>query len=129
MKMVKIRPRGIPAGVKDADHPWTKADYLNAMKLGVKGVLTVPPVTAMENVRNSKGMYEIIPENEVKDPTLPTMPDVSGMNRMQLFASCATFGITISNRSVPTEKLRGMVQAKMDEFLAADDDDEDDDED
>ena len=108
MKKVKIRvvsakPDTITAEV------WKACKGLPEMELNA--------VTAIENVRNSKGLYEIVPEEVANDA--PDMPEFNPetMSRGQLVAAAMQFGVTLSKRSITTDDLRKVVTKRYDEFM------------
>ena len=86
MKMVKI---GVIAKPKSfADVKFTEAEYKAAQKDGSK---TVPYVTAVEAVKNSKGLYEL-KADPVASAEIPAMPDPAEMTSEQLYAELASHG-------------------------------------
>lgn len=104
IKPVAERPDHIPVKVYDA-----------AKKLGP---LEVNAVTARENVVQSKGLYEIVPEKVVEEAqfNFNGIP-VAEMSRANLFQAAMTLGMTISKKNIATPKLREAVQAKFDDFV------------
>lgn len=76
-------------------------------------------VTAIENVRLSKGAYEIVVPEEANNA--PEMPEFNPetMSRGQLVAAAMQFGVTLSKPNVQTEDLRALVTKKYEAFMAA----------
>lgn len=88
MKMLTIKPCEKPASF--AEVKFTQADWQAASKLGAK---TVPAVTAMEAVRNSKGMYQIhVEEQETVKVELQGLKDPEQMTASELVAEMTSHG-------------------------------------
>ncbi|WP_065325797.1 hypothetical protein [Tritonibacter mobilis] len=88
MKMLTIKPCEKPASF--ADEKFTQADWQAAWKLGPK---TVPAVTAMEAVRNSKGMYQIhVEEQETVKVELQGLKAPEQMSPSELVAEMTSHG-------------------------------------
>ncbi len=74
-------------------------------------------VTAIENMRNSKGLYEVVPDVDDTPSDVPNFnPDT--MTRSQLVSAAMQFGVTLSKKNIQTEDLRKLVTKKYDEFMA-----------
>ena len=88
MKMLTIKPCEKPASF--ADEKFTQADWQAAWKLGPK---TVPAVTAMEAVRNSKGLYQIhVEEKEPIKVELQGLKAPEEMTAAELVAEMTSHG-------------------------------------
>lgn len=97
----------------------TQKDYDAAKKTGE---IECNYVTAITNVRLSKGLYELKPEpKDIEAEYQFQGVNIEQMTRAQLFAAAMTFGVTIKNKGVPTAKLRAMVQTRFQEFVDAED--------
>ena len=117
MKMVKIKPVDRP---KD----FTKVGFLvrdweHASKIGE---MEVPYITAIEAVRHSKGMYQILadesaPPIEVKVGGL-TLDQMDGA---QLKLMAVHLGTTLRKKNIRISELRAMVKAKLDAVEVIDD--------
>lgn len=97
-----------------------QAEYDAAKKLGE---LEMHYATAIENVKLSNGLYEIKPEPKDMEAefNFNGVP-IAEMSRSQLFMAAMTFGVTISKKNIPSDKLRQLVQTKFDEFVNAEED-------
>lgn len=83
-----------------------------------RGNLEVNAVTAIENVRASKGLYEIVPEKATEDVTLNMNgTPIEEMTRAQLFTAAVALGVTIKNKKVETSKLRDLISKQFQEFV------------
>lgn len=90
-------------------------EYDQAKKLGP---LEVNAVTALQNVRLSKGLYQIVPEKVDQEATLNfNGTPISEMGRALLFQAAMTLGITIAKKNIETAKLRQLVQDKFQAFV------------
>ena len=110
MKKVKIRPASKrPDGV--TAEQWATIKMMPEMEVNA--------VTAIENVRLSKGLYEIVPE--APETNAPEMPEFNPetMSRGQLVAAAMQFGVTLSKPNIQTEDLRSLVMKKYNAFMAA----------
>lgn len=110
MKKVKIR---VVSQKPDtvSDEEWKKVKGLPEMEVNA--------VTGIENVRNSSGLYEIVPEAETSNA--PEMPEFNpdAMSRGQLVAAAMQFGVTLSKKNIQTDDLRRLVTKKYNEFMDA----------
>lgn len=88
MKMLTIKPCDKPASFEDVK--FTQAEWQAAVKLGVK---TVPAVTAIEAVRNSRGLYQIkVEEQETLKVELKGLADPEQMTSLELVAEMTAHG-------------------------------------
>lgn len=77
-----------PKSFKDVK--FTQADYDAAKKAGPK---TVPHGTAMENIRNSKGLYRIKPEpSQVQEISLVGVKEPQDMTKAELVKELIAWG-------------------------------------
>jgi hypothetical protein len=86
MKMVIIAPVVKPKSFEGL--PFTGQQYADAVKAGEK---LVPMVTALEAVRNSKGLYRIKP-TAAEQAKAPRLPDPLEMSREAVFAELTMYG-------------------------------------
>jgi hypothetical protein len=121
MKMLTIQPVARP---KD----FTKvrfgvAAWEDAAK---RGAVSVPAITAMEALRNSRGLYEIQPEKmaEVKVNVGGVTLDDMGNPELKLLA--ARLGVTIKRRNIKRADLIALVKGKLDSVEVLDDEEEED---
>lgn len=87
MKFVQIEVTDEPKSF--ADVKFTKEDYLAAKKTGR---VTVPMVTALQNVRLSHGLYRIVSDAKQVEVILKGLPSVSEMDGPALYAEMASHG-------------------------------------
>lgn len=110
MKKLKIKVSDTkPEGMSENDYE----------KLKKQPPIECNAVTAVENVRNSKGLYEIMPEpKDIEAEFKFQGTPIEKMDREQLIMSALNFGVTIKNKAITTDKLRELVQAKFDEIAS-----------
>lgn len=88
MKMVTLTLVDAPENFAEAN--FLKDDYLKAKK---KGDLVVSYGTAMENIKNSRGMYRIKPEPKAEvEVKLAELKDPSDMTKEELAQEMAQWG-------------------------------------
>lgn len=118
MKMVELAPVAKPASFTVVK--FTVAEYEAAVK---RGKIMMPYATAMENVANSRGLYEIVaeksPDMHVKVNGL-TIDDMSGPE-LKMF--CLRMGVTIRKKTIRLSELRQLAKEKMGEITVVDDED------
>lgn len=102
MKMVIIAPVVEPKSF--ADVGFTIEQYKAAAKVGEK---KVPAVVAKEAIKNSKGLYRVLPTPEQIAET-PQLPDPADMSNEALFAEMTMYG------KAPTKQ---MARSKVVEFV------------
>lgn len=86
MKMVVIAPVAKPKSFSDVK--FTEDEWKKATK---GGALTMPMVTAMANIKNSKGLYKIQPlPSEIA--ATPKLPDPTEMTSAQIAQELAAYG-------------------------------------
>lgn len=95
-------------------------DYDAAKKVGD---IVVNAITAVQNVKLSKGLYVIKPEpKEIEAEFNFNGVPIETMTRAQLFMAAMTFGVTIKKPNIETAALRKLVQTKFDVFVNSGDD-------
>lgn len=95
MKMVTIAPVALPksfSGLK-----FTKPEWASAKK---RGDITLPFASAVDNIRLSKGIYEMVPETKPIEVVIPDLPDVADMDGPALAQEMGRFG------KPPTKKMK-----------------------
>jgi hypothetical protein len=102
MKMVIIAPVVEPKSF--ADVGFTTEQYKAAAKVGQK---KVPAVVAKEAIKNSKGLYRVLPTPEEVAET-PRLPDPADMSNEALFAEMSMYGKAPQKR---------MARSKVIEFV------------
>lgn len=112
MKTVQIRvnPKFKPEG--DAQ----KKAFEDAKKAEkVSGPKTLPYTTAIENIRNSGGMYEIAEVTQVRADEAPTP---AAMPKAQLVAAAAALGIPVKGKTrtqLQTEVIEAAEKVELEE--------------
>lgn len=103
MKMVKIevvsKPKSFDA-VKFSEAEWKVAK--------AAGSIDVPAGTALENLRNSRGMYRIVPDQKAVEIILKGLSPVDEMDGPALFAEMASHGKP-PRKNMPRSKAREFV--------------------
>lgn len=103
MKLVTITLVEEPASFEKVK--FTTKDYAAAKKVGD---LRVPHGTAMENIRNSKGMYRIKPEPDaVKEIEFKGLKDPADMTSSELAAEMTAHG------KAPKKQIKRSVAVKF----------------
>ncbi len=122
MRMVIIRPIEKPKFFKDV--AFSEAEWVAANAGGEK---TVPYVTAIEAVRNSRGLYRIV-DLEEKPPTEVKVGGLSldQMDNAALKLMAVHMGVTLRKKNIHRTDLITLVRAKLDAIEVADDEPEDD---
>lgn len=132
MKFVNIKPVERPKDFSKVG--FLVKDWEQASKIGE---MEVPYITAIEAVRHSKGMYQIVAEEGLA----PIEVKVGGltldqMDSAQLKLMAVHLGVTMRKTNMKLLQLRALVKAKLDAVeiiddsadVEGDDDDDDDDE-
>jgi hypothetical protein len=87
MKMLTIVPVDIPKSFGDVK--FTQAEYAAVKKTGPQ---VVPAITAMEALRNGKGVYRIKSEKQTFEIEIKGLKDPDEMDNSELFAEMASHG-------------------------------------
>ena len=130
MRMVNVGPNPNyklpvkdPKATAEAAAEW---ETLNAAWSTVKGERPklLPYVTAMDNIRNSGGMYSILAEKaEASTASAIQMPEEMSLDALKLTA--LQLGVDLSRKGLKRADLIKAVRLAMDNVqLAADDEDE-----
>ena len=120
MKMVDIQPVPEPKSFKDVK--FTKIEWEGAAKLGK---IRCPYVTAMENIRQSKGLYQIVPDKLPEVELKVGGLSLDEMSNVELKLLALKMGVTIRKKNISRSDLVGLVKSKMDEIEVTDDEEED----
>jgi ssDNA-binding replication factor A large subunit len=111
MKMVTIAVCAKPKSFRDVK--FTEDEYKAAEKTGP---LKVPYGTAMENLKNSKGLYEIQQEYDGEVDLKVGGQSIATMSKEQVVIAATSLGITVK-KGIQLERLREAVKIKMQEIL------------
>lgn len=119
MKEARIRPVAKPLDFKAVK--FTMADWEAATK---RGILTVPYVTALENIRQSRGLYEFVPEAKAEMEVKVEGLSLDKMANDQLKLLVLQLGYRQIKKTMKREDLIKFAQAKLDSLTIADDEPE-----
>lgn len=114
---VTIKPVEKPKSF--ADVKFTEKDWNEAAK---KGAIRVPRVTAMEALKNSKGLYQIEAEKKQEVDLKIGGMAVEEMSNMELKLTATRLGVTIRKKSIKRSDLISLVRGKLDDLVVEDDD-------
>lgn len=87
MKIVKIEPVPKPSNFKDLG--FSAEDYKAA---AAGGVLELPYATAMENIRLSKGLYQVVPDVQEVEVKIAGLKDPEDMSKTELVMEMTSWG-------------------------------------
>lgn len=87
MKMLTIIPVEKPKRFEDV--AFTQDEYRAAAK---RGPVTVPAPTALEALKNGKGLYRIKPEEKTIAVEIKALKEPEDMTNQELFAEMASYG-------------------------------------
>lgn len=118
MKFVKIRPVAKPKSF--AEVKFTEQEWNAAVKAGSP---SVPYVTALEALKQSRGLYEIEPEKKPEVELKVGGLTVSQMGPAELKLMAVHLGCTIRKKNIKLSELRKLVTDKLEAVEVEDDDD------
>lgn len=110
MKMLTIEPVERPKSFDDVE--FTMKEWDTATKVGK---VTVPFPTAMEALRNSKGLYRVAPEPKQEVEMKVGGLAISEMTPDQLKLMALNLGIRLQKK-MKTADLRGLIERKFAEI-------------
>lgn len=119
MREVTIKVVEKPASFEGVK--FTLQDWETASKKAP--ALTLPAASALENVKNSKGLYEIVPEKKEIEVNVGGM-SLNEMSSMQLKLVAANLGVTMKRKNIKRSDLEALVTKKLEETIVIDEDEE-----
>lgn len=105
-KMVKVE---VNSGYKPESAEDAKS--FKALKDTFKGVRTTAYATAMENIRNSKGMLRLVPEGPEK--RVQVMTEIEDMSSEQLKVMMASLGIKTQKKQMRRSDVIDLIRARL----------------
>lgn len=114
----KIVPVAKPASFDDVK--FTRLEYETAVRIGP---MVVPMSTALENIKASRGLYEIEPIKRAEvDVTVGGMT-IDTMGPAELKMAALHLGVTLRKKNMKISELRILVKSKLDDIVVIDEDD------
>lgn len=115
-KMVKIGPNPDWRATGEANTHGQQRDVFNAIKAA--GAIKVSYQTALENIRNTGGMYRIMPEEEPQKVKVDT--DLNDLSMQELKVMMLNLGVK-TQKQMKRSEVVALIEKKLDEVSIVDD--------